>query len=138
VTGPAYDSIEAWRSEPTLLGFDHVHPELVGAVPTEIYEGEGVPMRTFIGLKDFAGWRFTMEPAKNAAGSDGFMRADIRQSDATIARCNASAAIAEENHAHDLAAHCRRLAEPRPPEWFEANWLTQWLKAGLIREVTDV
>lgn len=25
---------EAWADTPTLLGFDHVHPELVGAVPT--------------------------------------------------------------------------------------------------------
>jgi len=25
---------DAWRDEPTLLGFDHVHPELVGAIPT--------------------------------------------------------------------------------------------------------
>ncbi len=25
---------EAWRDEPTLLGFEHVHVELVGVVPT--------------------------------------------------------------------------------------------------------
>ena len=32
--GDAYDSIESWTDPPTLLGFDHVHPELVGPVPT--------------------------------------------------------------------------------------------------------
>lgn len=25
---------DAWRPEPTLLGFEHVHAELVGVVPT--------------------------------------------------------------------------------------------------------
>ena len=27
---------EAWRDEPTLIGWDHVHVELVGIVPTTV------------------------------------------------------------------------------------------------------
>ncbi len=32
-----------WSKTPTLLGWDHVHAELVGAVPTSVIQGDPTP-----------------------------------------------------------------------------------------------
>ncbi len=93
-------------------------------------------MTAYVGLGDFSGWRFTLTPATNAAGSPGFTREtqtprhgwklDMTRSMANATRLGATA-IAAAWRADLEAGH-------PPADWVEAAWLAQWLAKGLIRE----
>ncbi len=97
-------------------------------------------MRTFIGLKDFSGWRFTLTPATNEAGSPGFTRETLTPRDgwaADLARTTIEANVALYS-SEVIRALRSDLEAGRPPaDWVEDEWLTQWLRGGLIKEVSD-
>lgn len=93
-------------------------------------------MASFVGLKDFAGWSFTLTPATNDAGSPGFARTTQTPRHGWAAEV-ARFVAANANSASDVVASMRAdLEVGRPPaDWVETAWLAQWLAKGLIREV---
>jgi hypothetical protein len=97
-------------------------------------------IRAFVGLKDFSGWQFTLTPARASCdgcdGAEGFTRVTQVQYPAAFESVRGACEYYERMHLGWTAARAHEINNP-PPLWVEANWLTQWLKAGLIREVTN-
>ncbi len=92
-------------------------------------------IRAFVGLREFDGWKFTLTPEPNEAGSPGFRRIHVAP------RAGAFDAHREICEMHErlypgYTARFRQWLESRPADWVEANWLVQWLKGGSIREVS--
>jgi hypothetical protein len=93
--------------------------------------------RTFIGLRECDGWRFTLTPSTNADGSPGFTRETITPRKgwrADVQRTvDANKIRADSDVIRALQAD---LDAGKPPaDWVEERWLTEWLRAGAIREV---
>lgn len=92
--------------------------------------------RTFIGLGQYDGWKFTLEPQPNEGGSPGFLR---RQLSPSLANVEALQHIDPTNELlfPGYSAEMRELVMNPPPVWREEQWLTEWLKRGLIKEVAS-
>ncbi len=98
-------------------------------------------VRSFIGLKSFSGWRFTLTPETNEAGSPGFTRETLTPRDGwedEARRVLHDNRFPSSDHHGTLAKLRAALAAGRPPtQWVEEKWLTQCLRGGLIKEVSD-
>jgi hypothetical protein len=91
--------------------------------------------RTFVGLGQHDGWKFTLEECGNGHGSPGFLS---RQLSPSAANLEALQHINPTNErlSPGYNAEMRELVMNPPPVWREEQWLTEWLKRGLIKEVT--
>jgi hypothetical protein len=88
--------------------------------------------RTFIGLGLYEGWRFTLTPSSGG----GFTRHQLSPATATVEALQHIDPI-NEVLSPGYTAEMRELVMNPPPVWREEQWLTEWLKRGLIKEVAS-
>lgn len=89
-------------------------------------------MKTYIGLDQWDGWRFRMEPVP-----DGFM---IHQESPAKVAFSDMRAVADHYERIYPGWTERRIEQinNRAPCFVESEWLVQWLKNRLIKEVGNV
>lgn len=91
-------------------------------------------IRTFIGLGQYDGWKFTLEQCDNGHGSPGFVSRQVSPSAENLEALQHINPI-NEMVSPGYTAEMRELVLSPPPTWREEQWLTEWLKRGLIKEV---
>jgi hypothetical protein len=91
-------------------------------------------VRTFEGARaPFVGWRFALEPA---LGGGGFVLFHLERSEEwRQERLLSAERNARINPRLSDEIRGEALATSWPTELREERWLTEWLKAGLVREV---
>lgn len=90
--------------------------------------------RTFIGLGQHTGWRFTLGHQTSECGLPGFMRRQLRPADERVAELERIDPI-NELQRPGYTAEMRKLVLNPEPTWIEEQWLTEWLRRGLVKEV---
>jgi hypothetical protein len=104
-----------------------------------------VTVRTFEGRGHWAEWKFTMEPALAGsmnvecygAEAPGFIRRQLHPARCKVQYLSSGQYKYAEQWQPLTAAAIRKDVLDPEPEWVEEAWLTQWLKDGHIKEVTD-
>lgn len=111
-------------------------------------EGNGgmLMTRTFVATGHYDGWKFTLEPMTagefGAPGyttdstAPGYRLVQLEPSKVDVASLRLTAGNGRP--LSDEEIECRRKrVYTRDPEWREEQWLTEWLKRGLIKEVAS-
>jgi hypothetical protein len=88
----------------------------------------------YIGLGEQAGWRFTLEPQEQN-GSPGYMLRQLAPATANVELLDGAGHAWNCKHSPEFAAGVERRVLNPDPSWRETEWLTQWLKCRMIREV---